>query len=564
MGGQCCFSSFSSHFSSEDLLIKVLKNINLSTLNYHQFKDLITKYKPVNNQEKSTTQPEATDKLDPLSYELLLSEMISHKLYLNKYYDYIRISDEILNSIEKDEKLRKYSKSDKRNWLNFGNIQNEYDLIETYLRVSDNTKRRRSMTGNTGQLKLKYDFFTYKDNFSKEETLLFDLQRSLFPEISSLSSQVYYDITIFCFSLLNKNNIYPLDIARNIIQVVYEYNTLNNKKLIMIRSSSVSNLNNVYQNNYCNDQVYNQQSQVNKQQVMNSNQSLNEILEEKEVKEEESPSNIRRNSNKKISLSINLEESISNESPIKLRREEEDSISSDSSLFQKDLLYKDKDKDSSKESDEIDMEKKDFISSGLKERLSDKLLTLKQHNLDKYMYINKSSSTIKNIEKSQEEAINQRKYISNFNTRTVSNDNLKKKNEIFVSTSNFLYFLKAYLKFNLLDLTKQYYQYIVYDRKYDYSNFKYENIRIETGFYEDLKNTYNLFFSQRLFDMYFNKVKEGLKETRSKFSSKKLSYLTGDISEELMLYFIEKNLYLFDFRSLRSDYYEFCLKNNCS
>lgn len=674
MGNNCCSNiKIYKKPTSEKLLIDLFKNMNITKINFYQLREIINKYKSY-EEIKQNKENQQLHRLDPILYELLVSELINEEYFKIKYYEYLKTIEEITSTCVKDRAFQK-------ELLTFGNISTEYEQIETF--------RRLNFYKKNGKLLKKEEEFkstssknlllSYKNEVSNEKSLLLSLQRGLFPDSVKVSS--YFIVFVVSYINLNKENIYPLDIARNIIEIIHE----GNNEL----SEYISNLNIINDDN------------LNTNESLNMNMNTDMIISDRENKKEKKKkynsksnqkdnktskveffndynidinNNNNYNDNNDIDLSSNSKklsssykklipnQKTSNKSVVALneiKKVKEESFSKKTytfNRFSEEIINKINDLDNLDLNDSQNYTNPHLLSSSSLSNDGKKIINFNHSNDSSY------ESNVVDDEKGKNDVSNNdnndnNKYKININYKSNSkisinsqkdnlnhiptntsnlnniSMNLKEQNLLkpklrsskvkfdmqvketttgfkinkltsslsnimpisvftikkgnYISTSKFLSFLKMYLKYNLLDLTKMFYKYICLENHNQYYLNYVLGVSINEKLIEDLKEEFKIMYSQKLFIQYYMNIKELLKRTIFEYkhgnegnrcltdgrnycsneinqSNRVLLNLESEYSglnEEIISKFISDNQYLVNLNLLREDYYDFCFFN---
>lgn len=670
MGNNCCSNiKIYKKPKSENLLIDLFKNMNITKINFYQLREIINKYKSY-EEIKQNKENQQLHRLDPILYELLVSELINEEYFKIKYYEYLKTIEEITSTCIKDKAFQK-------ELLTFGNISTEYEQIETF--------RRLNFYKKNGKLLKKEEEFkstssknlllSYKNEVSNEKSLLLSLQRGLFPESVKVSS--YFIVYVVSYINLNKENIYPLDIARNIIEIIHEGNnelSEYNSNLNIIKDNNL-NTNESLDINLNTDIIISDRDREKEKEIKKKKNSKSNQKDNKKSKVEFFNNNNDNNSDnndidlfsdsKKLSSSYKKlipNPKTSNKSVVALneiKEVKEESFSKKAitfNRFSEEIINKINDLDDLDLNDSQNYTNPHLLSSSSLSNDGKKIINFNHSNDSSYesnmvddekgkndVSNNDNNDNIKykiniNYKSNSKNSINSQKdnlnhiptitsNLNNFSMNSKEQNLLKPKlrsskvkfdmqvketttgfkiNKLtsslsniipvsiftikkgnYISTSKFLSFLKMYLKYNLLDLTKMFYKYICLENHNQYYLNHVLGVSINEKLIEDLKEEFKIMYSQKLFIQYYMNIKELLKRTIFEYkhgsegnrcltdgrnycsneinqSNKVLLNLESEYSglnEEIISKFISDNLYLVNLNLLREDYYDFCFFN---
>ena len=546
----------------ETLIIKLLSSINLNKLNYSQFIDIYQKYKNgINNCFLNQSILDKTSilenklKFDPIHYELLISELINDKFFKFKYYDYIKIMDKIQITLTNKEEERVKNKQinykrKKEDWLNIASMNTEYEMIDTYYKLLDNKNKTKYCNDGRDSSKRSINqksslLFNERSNITKEEGLIFDLQRSIFPKAIEFANHEY-ELSVIIFSFINKENLYPLEISRLIKKIIQSSSTFNPtcetersqsppKKYIKQISEFelIDIIPEVDESKRNSKASFKRPSQLADDVFkVNLNLCLNLIDEEGECDDIQNQKSLKSLKNK----SLREMESISKQnndydSPDKISLED---------LMNRIETIQDNDEEV-KVTKQKSIVKKSIIIKSPKKKISN----IGNLSIDSILH-----------ESNMNSFLNSPKKIANI-SKNISPRKLMSNQQI--SKKDLINFLKIYLKFNLIDITKSIYKFINYLRKTDYYCISLFDILLNEEFYSSMQNNTNILCSKNLFLKFFNTIRE---EVDTVFDSNKdQSSIENIINEENLLKFVEEHIWLFCFDSLREKYFEFSLDN---
>ena len=151
-------------------------------------------------------------------------------------------------------------------------------------------------------------------------------------------------------------------------------------------------------------------------------------------------------------------------------------------------------------------------------------------------------------------------------------------------------FIENYIKFNIYDVTVTYYNVVNHNNFYEYAHITIDNITINEEFHDEFKSFYDVYIDEEQLKSYVNYIKKKLRNSilytnslkfynKSKDHKSNKKCLNKDSNKILRRYsynlenskernnlitlehvirFVENNLYLFNFVTLREDYIRYC------
>lgn len=517
----CCISNeVNINNKAEIMLINLLESMNLNQLNYNELQEILNKYKPeiINQASKFPNIYKLISKpkrIDPIHYELLISDLLNQDLYKLKYMDYIRSLNNLERLVENEFTSQTLKKKFKFKYI-LSKFMFEYEIVDLYLRDHTLKKTKKGSGNEVMGGRRKSLLASEREGLEKQSTLIFNLQRAIFPDSNEIK-MLEYDINQIVFAFLNKDNLYPLDIVRIISNIISKY------------EKPVQRSNNKMKTDL--DPLVN----------LNHTKNLEPIIE------------LQRRASKHNQTQINPEKVTSNLSLHYMKIEE--NVNENSKVAE----------------DEIDEESKIKLNNMLLQKLNsgdpNKITKAVSNKADlEYFPLTQIDGNLKKgnlkakelIEKGNEDS-------STFNQQDIGESPCQVET---LSLSQFWDFIRLYLKFNLFEITKNFYKFLHADSHYEYLFNSIYNIEINESFKQELRRLFETYYAESMVSKFINFIKDELRKSID-FTNTKLSGTTGsfkedkssELSEEHYLEFVELHFYLFNIRSLRQSYLNFCVRN---
>lgn len=230
----CCISNSKPKENlAESALIKLLETMNMSTLNYDEVNNIFRKHNP--SQDTHTAFKSLyrilpkNEKVDPIRYELLISQLINEKIFEAKEIDYLRCMTNLNYCIEKEFVFKMSNKIGlKFTYIN-KSLLNEYDALEHYMQVKNNENSKlKSITHVIGGRRSSL-LASGRPGIEKISSQCFNFQRAIFPNYDKIVDYEY-QILLTVFAYISKENLYPLEIVKIIFRIIKKAQTKSSEK----------------------------------------------------------------------------------------------------------------------------------------------------------------------------------------------------------------------------------------------------------------------------------------------------------------------------------------------
>lgn len=525
----CCLSGEANiNNKAEIMLIFLLESMRMNNLNFSELQEILSKFKPdtINQASKFPNIykliTKQTKRIDPIHYELLISDLLSQDIYKLKYMDYIKSLNTLERLVENEFTSQALKKRFKFKYI-LNKFMFEYEAIDLY--IKEHSQRRLKM-GSSNEVmggRRKSLLANEREGVEKQSALIFNLQRAIFPDSNEIKN-LEYDIYQIVFVYLNKDNLYPLDIVRIISNIISKYEKP------------------VQRNNV----------------KMKTNQPITNSMHTKHL---ETVQDLQRIGSKHNLTQAPPDKSTSNLSLHYMKVEENTHYNNKSN--EDEVL----DEDSKLKQNNMILQK---LNSGDPNRVT-KAVNKADLEFFPLSGVNINLVKVIKVENVDEKLEELEKPAKDETTTPFSQSELYRSIPCSVETlslSQFWDFLRLYLKFNLFEITKNFFKFLHSDSHYEYLFNSIYNIEINESFKLELRKLFETYYTESMVSKFINYIKDELRKsidfTNSKLVETTSSFKDDKHSELLIehyIEFVELHIYLFNIRSLRQSYINFCVKN---